>query len=96
MPRHAHPRTETGRVCDCHAGVETTDDLKDVRMLGSLADYDGDGDMEEGIYYEIDGLKMMLYDAIQQYAEQMIGQAICYDSHAYPYWFNDTDGNGSM
>ena len=63
-------------------------------MLGSLADYDGDGDMSEGIYYEGYDLRMMLYDAIQQYAAQISGADICYDSHAYPYFFNDSNGNG--
>ena len=80
---------------ECHVGVETKLDLRDVRMLGSLADYDGDGDMEEGIYYEVDGLKTMLYVVIQQYGNQISGQAICYESHAYPYWFNDNDASGT-
>ena len=37
----------------CHGEGE----FADYRMLGSMSDYDGDGDMEEGIYYEIEGLQ---------------------------------------
>ena len=39
----------------CHEGVAAAEDLRDVRMAGSAVDYDGDGDVEEGIYYEIAG-----------------------------------------
>ena len=41
--------------------MNSVDDLVDVRMHGSLVDYDGDGDMEEGVYYEIEGMREMLY-----------------------------------
>ena len=30
-------------------------------MVSSAVDYDGDGDVEEGIYYEIEGLQEALY-----------------------------------
>jgi len=79
----------------CHEGVTSTEDLKDIRMAGSLADYDGDGDITEGIYYEIDGLKMMLYDAIQQYGTQVSGTPIVYNESSYPYWFDDQGGRYS-
>ncbi|NIQ11394.1 MAG: hypothetical protein GWO08_16235, partial [Gammaproteobacteria bacterium] len=52
----------------CHDGVETVEDLQNLRMLSSAVDYDGDGDIEEGIYFEIKGLKEQLYAAIQAYA----------------------------
>jgi hypothetical protein len=46
---------------DCHLAsdnmpVENETDLWDIRMPGSSADYDGDGDTTEGVYYEIQGL----------------------------------------
>jgi hypothetical protein len=78
----------------CHEGVETVEDLKNVRMVSSIGDYDGDGDAEEGIYYEIDGLKAKLYEAMQSYASDVAGQGIVYDSLSYPYFFNDTNNNG--
>jgi hypothetical protein len=57
-------------------------------------DYDGDGDMREGIYYEIQGMMVKLYAAIQRYASSVIGSPIVYDSHIYPYFFHDTNDNG--
>jgi hypothetical protein len=72
------------QCADCHAGVQTVDDLKNVRMPGSLVDYDGDGDTEEGIYYEIEGVRDMLSQAIQTYAIETAQAPIAYDPAAYP------------
>jgi hypothetical protein len=80
----------------CHTGVGSVEDLRDVRMEGSLVDFDGDGDLEEGIYYEIEGLRDMLYEAMQAYADEVSGTPIIYDSHTYPYFFIDTNGNGEV
>ncbi len=79
----------------CHENVSTVDDLKSVRMVSSAKDYDGDGDVTEGMYYEIEGLQTALYAEIQKYAADKAGAAILYDSAAYPYWFADTNGNGT-
>jgi hypothetical protein len=79
---------------ECHTGVTDVEGLKDVRMAGSLVDYDGDGDMEEGVYYELEGLKEILYQAIQEYAAGVAGTPIVYESHSYPYFFIDTDEDG--
>jgi hypothetical protein len=73
----------------CHSGVTDVEDLKDVRMAGSLVDYDGDGDMREGIYYELDGLRETLYGSIQAYADEVSGAAITYDPASHPYFFDD-------
>ena len=73
----------------CHVGVVEVDDLKSARLYGSLADYDGDGNLSEGIYYQIEHLRDILYQAIQGYAAAA-GIPIAYDAHAYPYWFTDT------
>lgn len=78
----------------CHAGVESAEDFANVRMFGSLVDYDGDGDTSEGIAFEIEGLQTMLYQAIQAYATEVSGAGVVYDSHTYPYFFIDTDGDG--
>jgi hypothetical protein len=78
----------------CHEGVEDAEDLVDIRMVGSLVDYDGDGDMEEGIYFEIEGLRDMLYQAMQAYATEVSGAGIVYDEHSHPYFFLDTNGDG--
>jgi hypothetical protein len=78
----------------CHEGVASAEDAHAIRMAGSIADYDGDGDMEEGIDGEIKGLREMLYAAIQAYGSEVAGTAIVYDSHSYPYFFTDTNEDG--
>lgn len=80
----------------CHAGVKAVEDLKNVRMAGSLVDYDGDGNTEEGIYYEIEGVRDMLYQAIQSYATEKTQAPTAYDPAAYPYFFSDTNKNGKV
>ncbi len=79
----------------CHPGVVGQEDLKDIRLVGSTSDYDGDGNTAEGIKDEIEGLQEILYGAIQAYGAAA-GTPIIYDSHAYPYFFIDTDGNGQV
>ena len=91
------PHTLEVKVAECsvcHAGITTAEDLKDVRMAGSLADYDGDGDTTEGIHFEIEGLRDMLYGAIQAYAADIVGTEVVYESHSYPYFFIDTNADG--
>jgi Big-like domain-containing protein len=80
----------------CHTNVAALADLKDIRMIASRhQDYDGDGDKDEGMYYELQGVKDLLLAAIQEYTvEQSLG-AVCYDEVTYPYWFKDTDANGT-
>jgi hypothetical protein len=82
-------------VCtDCHEDVETPEDLRFIRMNGSLSDYDGDEDINEGIAEEIEGLQEILFESIQAYAEQVAGSPIAYNVHSHPYWFIDGDGDG--
>ncbi len=78
----------------CHQDVKSVEDFKKVRMEGSTKDYDGDGDVKEGIYGEIETLQAMLYGAIQAYAQEVSKVAIAYNPAAYPYFFVDTNGNG--
>jgi hypothetical protein len=80
----------------CHTNVNTVDDLKNVRMNGSLVDYDGDGNIQEGIYYELEGLRDLLYQDIQAYGKEVAGTAIAYSPSAYPYFFADDNGNGQV
>lgn len=80
----------------CHTDVSEVEDVRDVRMQGSLVDYDGDGDLEEGTFYEIQGLQEKLYTAIQRYGTEVSGTAIVYDGASYPYFFIDSDGNGEV
>jgi len=80
----------------CHEGVATVDDLKNIRMVSSNPDYDGDGDNTEGMYYEIEGLQTILMAEMQKYAADKAGAAIVYDPAAYPYFFIDTNANGTV
>jgi hypothetical protein len=92
-----NPHTLEVRVeqcSECHAEVKTVEDLKNVRMQGSLVDYDGDDNTDEGIYYEIEGLRTMLNQAIQTYAVEKAKSPIVYDPATHPYFFLDTNKNG--
>jgi hypothetical protein len=76
----------------CHTAVKTLADLETIRM--SPVDYNGNGDLKEGIYKEIDTFRVALYAAIQKYAAEKAGTPIVYDAAAYPYFFvADKDGN---
>jgi hypothetical protein len=75
----------------CHKGVE---EFRAIRI--NPADFDGDGDTTEGVHGEIMTLHAALGVAIQSYAAEVAGQPIVYDSHAYPYFFNDGDGDGAV
>ncbi len=81
---------------DCHDEVEEQEDVLFIRMLDDveLIDYDGDGDDEEPINDELVTMEEALMAALQAYAANTIGTGIYYDSHAYPYWFVDANGNG--
>jgi hypothetical protein len=59
----------------------------------SEVDYDGDGDVEEGLAGEIDTMADALYAALQSYAAAN-SVPIVYDAHQYPYFFVDTNGDG--
>jgi hypothetical protein len=71
----------------CHEGVETAEDLPEIRM--GAADYDGDGDTQEGLASELDTLQEILYEAMQTYASDVAGTGIVYNPHRYPYYFDD-------
>ena len=50
----------------CHSDVKSVEDVANIRMAGSEADYDGDGDVEEGIQAEAAGVQEVLYANIQK------------------------------
>lgn len=75
----------------CHLSVVSQDDLRGIRV--GTADLDGDGDMAEGVAGELTTLQERLYAAIQAYAREQ-GVPIVYAPGRYPYFLNDTNGNG--
>ncbi|MBE7551771.1 MAG: hypothetical protein HS126_11950 [Anaerolineales bacterium] len=92
-----NPHTLEVRVeqcSECHTNVAGVEDLRNIRMPGSLVDYDGDGDTEEGIAAEIAGMQEILYEAIQFYAIEKSQAPIVYDPATHPYFFLDTNKNG--
>ncbi len=80
----------------CHTDVSDVEDLKNVRMPSSGVDYDGDGEVSEGVFYELEGMRALLFQALQAYAAEVAGTPVVYDALAYPYFFIDTDGNGAV
>ena len=87
---------KTDECITCHTGVVTAEALKDIRTQGSLVDYDGDGNTTEGVYYEIADIQTALYSAIQAYGTGISGTAIGYNAASHPYFFIDTNGNGTI
>jgi hypothetical protein len=81
------------RCNTCHAGIV---DPRDIRAYGSFTDYDGDGDMTEGIYYEVQGTQAKLYSAILAYANIVIGAPIGYEEYTDPYFFRDLNDDGMI
>lgn len=76
----------------CHPTVSDLGDLRDIRVE-ETPDYDGDGDVTEGVNFELTTIHNMLYSAIQTYASDVLGEPILYATQ-FPYWFIDTNGNG--
>jgi len=74
----------------CHKGAET---VRAIRITPT--DIDGDGDVKEGISAEISTLHEKLGEAIRVYSKDVTGAPVVYDSHAYPYFFNDLNGDGA-
>jgi hypothetical protein len=71
----------------CHPVVAAYEDLPKIRI--TPGDFDGDGDETEGIAGEIETMHEMLLAGMQAYTEAQGLPGIEYDSHAYPYWFDD-------
>ena len=82
----------------CHTNVKTLEDLPKIRMDVGAApvDYDGDGNTTEGIGEEVATVKDALLVAIQAYAKDKAGAAIAYNPASYPYFFADTNANGTI
>jgi len=76
----------------CHTSART--EAREIRV--DTTDYDGDGDIEEGIVGEIETIQEALYVSIQAYANDVVGTPIVRDPGAYPYFFVDSDGDGEL
>jgi hypothetical protein len=85
-------RVELCATCHVQANIKSKKDLLKIRM--TAIDFDGDGNVEEGMAEEIGTLHEALLKAIQTYAAEVAKSPIVYDSHNYPYFFVDKNANG--
>lgn len=88
-----HAGTPDEEACKTCHGQTAVDD---IRGMSSTSDYNGNGDVTEGIRAEYRTLRDVLYAEIQKYAKATVGTAIVYDTNAYPYWYADANGNGEV
>jgi len=84
------------KVEDCRACHKEVTDKASLRLLRvSKTDYDGNGNATEGLGQEVQHQHAKLYAAIQAYAKEVAKKPIVYDGHTYPYFFIDSNGNGT-
>jgi hypothetical protein len=78
----------------CHGeGVLAEGGLQNIREPQASAwDYDGDGDNEEGMFYEIQGLQEALLAEIERYAAETAGAEITYNPEQHPYFLSAQGG----
>jgi hypothetical protein len=83
---------QVDKCAACHTNVKTTADLENIRM--STVDFNGNGDVKEGMAKEVEAFQAALYAEIQKYAEAKAGTALVYDGASNPYFFVDKDKDG--
>ncbi len=92
----AHALTIEPQACSpCHLNVVDGEDFHDIRDKDT-ADFDGDGDSKEGVAGEIATLHRALYEAMQSYTTHMTAKPVAYSEESYPYFFNDSNGDGEV
>jgi hypothetical protein len=84
-------RVATQGCLSCHRGVA---DVRDIRTRH--LDFDGDGESHGGIRGEILGLQERLHRAMQAYAADVSRRPMGYAPGQFPFFFNDTDGDGEI
>ncbi|MFO7660995.1 MAG: polyheme membrane-associated cytochrome C [Chloroflexota bacterium] len=78
----------------CHVHVTDRADLRLIR--NDPRDYNGDGDTDQGIAVEINTFHVSLYEALQAYADDVIGTPLVYSADDFPYFFVDVSDNGQV
>ena len=92
---NAHTLEVKVSVCtECHENVKSADDFAFIRDEDNKLDFDGNGNNTEGVKVEIESMHAILYQAMQDYAKNVVKDPLMYDSHSYPYFFTDVNGNG--
>lgn len=87
------PHSLEVRLDSCTSCHQNVDRFADIRI--SPTDFDGDGDVTEGISGPIQTFHERLGLAIQSYGAEVAGTAVVYEIHSYPYFFIDNDGDGT-
>jgi hypothetical protein len=99
----AHPLNKCKDCHDVHAlqpkleacaGCHGDAKPEEIRFNTDTTDWDGDGDVTEGVAGEIQTLSDALYAEIQSYAENTVGIPLVYNSASHPYFFVDADKDG--
>ncbi len=81
------------KCAQCHENVTKWPDQRTIRK--TTADYDGDGNVKESMYDEIDHLQKKLVSDMQIYAKDIAGGPLG-ATDKYPYWFDDANENGTQ
>jgi hypothetical protein len=86
---HNHHSLEINSLqcATCHVGATTAETRRNIRM--SNVDYDGDGDVSEGVAGEISTMQERLLAALQTYAENQDAVAAIDYSAGFPYFADD-------
>jgi hypothetical protein len=85
-----HTGTPKEETCvACHGEVA----IDDIRGMTSTTDFNGNGNVTEGIRSEYRELRDVLYVELQKYAKTTVGTGITYNPDVYPYWFVDANGD---
>lgn len=87
------PNSDANLCSTCHSDVSGFADYRKVTM--SKVDYDGDGTVEP-IFDEIEGVKAVLFQALNQYSLAVTDTGFGFNFDSYPYAFIDTNKDGSI
>jgi len=87
------PNSDANLCSTCHSNVSGFADYRKVTM--SKVDYDGDGAVEP-VFDEIEGLKAVLYDALNKYSQAVTDTGFGFKFDSYPYAFIDTNKDGAI
>ena len=87
------PNSDASLCSTCHANVSGFADYRTVNM--SKVDYDGDGTVEP-VYDEIEGVKVILADALNKYSLATTETGFGFKLDSYPYGFIDTNKDGMI
>ncbi len=87
------PNSDANLCSTCHSDVSGFADYRKVTM--SKVDYDGDGTVEP-VFDEIEGVKAVLFQALNQYSLAVTDTGFGFKFDSYPYAFIDTNKDGSI